>query len=433
MPDQQRRQRALASSRVRLVGITSSPLRPGRRTWRLRAIILLVLLSALSLGLFLSPPLQERIAQTRWYLTDETPPQMAIAVPAQTIRGVITASLVITDDGPFDLESLSLDGKPVSPTQQVVIDTATLPDGDHTLLAQAADRSRKHNAGKVGATFRSENTPPTLSATLDPPLVSQGQTLLIRLASSKPATITASLDGGPLNLAGPEGLSATAPSTHPCGGADCWALLGFGPEARAVTHTLTFRAVDRLGNSSQFSATFSVTVTRFVIEDIVLPPDRAGLANTDAETKRLDAAFATVSPSQFWQGRFVAPATGEVTAPFGEARSYDGGPVASHHGGVDLAAPFGGPVAAAAAGRVLLAGAFAIQGNAVLIDHGLGLVSAYFHLSAFSVKPGDMVRQGQTVGLVGNTGSSTGPHLHWEMRLLGQSVDPWEWTKRNIP
>ena len=158
-----------------------------------------------------------------------------------------------------------------------------------------------------------------------------------------------------------------------------------------------------------------------------------GLSNSPDESQKLAQASAVVTMAPLWQGLFRVPAPGEVTAPFGEARSYNGGPVASWHGGVDLAAPAGGPVLAAAAGRVVLAQKLTVQGNTVVIDHGLGLISAYFHMDAIQVKVGDAVKQGQAVGVVGNTGLSTGPHLHWEIRLGGVPVDPWQWTKRVVP
>jgi len=372
-------------------------------------------------------------ARLIWYLSDDAPPQVNVLVPTETVRGVITAVIVIRDQGPYLLEGISLDGRPLSPTLQLPIDTASLPDGEHALVIQARDLSRRRNLGQATAILHTENTPPTITLTLDPPLPAQGHALFLRLGLSKAATVTASYDGQPLPLIGPQGLQPANYSQQFCQPSGCWAMLGFAPDAPLVTHTLTFTGVDRLGNRRLFTSTFHITATRFPVERIVLPPDRAGLTNTVTETRRLETAFATLSPARLWEGPFMVPVSGEVTAPFGEARAYDGGPVASHHSGVDLAALPNTPVAAAATGRILLAERFSVQGNAVLVDHGLGLVSAYYHLAVISVKPGDLIRQGQTLGLVGNTGLSTGPHLHWEVRLRGVPVDPWEWTKRAVP
>ncbi len=397
----------------------------------LLALGLLVLLG----GLLYFPPWRDAVTQSRWYLTDETPPQVSIAVPTETVRGVITASVAVRDEGPYVLDSLHLDNQPLSVTIPLSIplsiDTAALSDGDHVLLAEASDLSSRRNMGWASAAFRTENTPPSVVVRLEPPQAAQGHTLLIRLGLSKPATVTASYDGKPLPIVGQDGILPNG--VQFCPAASCWAILGFAPDAKLITHTLAFGAVDHLGNASLMTTTFGVTATAWIVEDIVLPPDRVGLSNTATEDQHLAAALAAFSRTPLWQGPFQVPAPGEITAPFGEARSYNGGPVASFHAGVDLAAQANGPVAAAAAGRVVLAAKLPVQGNAVLLDHGLGLVSAYYHLSAIQVKPGDMVRQGQTVGLVGNTGLSTGPHLHWEIRLLGAPVDPWEWTWRAIP
>lgn len=92
--------------------------------------------------------------------------------------------------------------------------------------------------------------------------------------------------------------------------------------------------------------------------------------------------------------------------------------------GLDLRGRRGNPVYAPAAGRVLLTGRFFYQGNAVYLDHGLGLVTAYFHFSEIAVERGDFVEPGQLIGRVGSTGRSTAPHLHWSAYVDGHSVDP---------
>ena len=79
---------------------------------------------------------------------------------------------------------------------------------------------------------------------------------------------------------------------------------------------------------------------------------------------------------------------------------------------------------APAAGRVLLTGSFYYQGNAVYVDHGMGLVTAYFHFSSIAVEEGDLVAPGQLLGRVGSTGRSTAPHLHWSAYVNGENVDP---------
>ena len=94
------------------------------------------------------------------------------------------------------------------------------------------------------------------------------------------------------------------------------------------------------------------------------------------------------------------------------------------HNGVDLAAPTGTPVYATADGRVGMAQWYSSYGNYVQIEHGGQLQTRYAHLSSYTVQPGTMVRKGDLIGYVGSTGRSTGPHLHYEVRVAGESVDP---------
>ncbi len=94
------------------------------------------------------------------------------------------------------------------------------------------------------------------------------------------------------------------------------------------------------------------------------------------------------------------------------------------HTGIDIGAGYGAPVHAAATGVVVTAGVISGYGNAVVIDHGDGIATLYGHLSRFAVRTGQRVDVGQTVGAVGNTGNSTGPHLHFEVRVRGVPVDP---------
>jgi len=116
-------------------------------------------------------------------------------------------------------------------------------------------------------------------------------------------------------------------------------------------------------------------------------------------------------------------ARSRLTSAFGVPRTAAGGGT-RWHAGVDLAAPTGSPVAAAYAGRVTKAAWQGGYGLLVVVDHGNGLQTRYAHLSRLSVAPGQQVRQGELVGLVGSTGHSTGPHLHYELRRNGQPVNP---------
>ena len=132
-----------------------------------------------------------------------------------------------------------------------------------------------------------------------------------------------------------------------------------------------------------------------------------------------------------WQGLFIVPCEGGVTTKFAQQR-YINGAFASTHSGVDIGAAQGTEVKAAAAGRVIFADELIISGNTVIIDHGAGVYTSYLHLSEINVAVGEDIKQGKVVGLVGSTGFSTGPHLHWTLRVNGRIVDPFWMTENDI-
>ena len=144
-----------------------------------------------------------------------------------------------------------------------------------------------------------------------------------------------------------------------------------------------------------------------------------------AELAQINAARAMRSDSQGWRQTFLWPATGRISTLFGSQRIYRGEPGA-YHSGIDIARPTGTIVLAPADGVVVLAAAtpFTLEGNLLMIDHGMGLNTAFMHLSRIDVRPGQQVRRGQPVGAVGRTGRATGPHLHWSLKWREARIDP---------
>jgi len=154
------------------------------------------------------------------------------------------------------------------------------------------------------------------------------------------------------------------------------------------------------------------------------PPNPEYDARRTRELGAVKAARAEVSPLPFWRGAFIRPVPGRISTNFGAQRIYGDRPAAPH-GGMDIAAPTGTPVLSPTPAIVKLAtGPFALEGNLVILDHGAGLYSVMMHLSRIDVRPGQIVAQGQPIGLVGATGRATGPHLHWGMTWQGVRVDP---------
>lgn len=159
------------------------------------------------------------------------------------------------------------------------------------------------------------------------------------------------------------------------------------------------------------------------VEQKYVEPDEAVMERIVRENKIQLEIYNTPSPERYWQGGFIRPLDSAVVGKFGR-RSIINGEPRSPHGGVDLRGAVGAPVKAPAAGRVVLIMDSYFSGNMVLIDHGQGLISGYRHLSKVSVSQGQMLKAGQVLGLVGATGRVTGPHLHFDIRLMGAVIDP---------
>jgi murein DD-endopeptidase MepM/ murein hydrolase activator NlpD len=146
---------------------------------------------------------------------------------------------------------------------------------------------------------------------------------------------------------------------------------------------------------------------------------------TARERREIAAVYASLTPEAHWSEPFIVPIPGvEGGRNFGHRRVFNGQPRAPHSG-ADLRAATGTEIRAANAGQVVLAKNLFFSGNAVFIDHGLGVYTTYLHLSEIDVAVGDEVARGQVIGLAGATGRVTGPHLHWGVRVLDARVDPF--------
>ena len=150
---------------------------------------------------------------------------------------------------------------------------------------------------------------------------------------------------------------------------------------------------------------------------------RAALARVAREKAIIDHDLSRWSDDQPQSLRWQAPVPGARSSSFGTRRIFNG-ESRNPHGGMDIAAPAGTPVKVPLSGTVIDTGNFFFNGNTVFVDHGRGLISMYCHLSAVKVMPGQRIAAGATLGKVGMTGRTTGPHLHWGLNLNRAWVDP---------
>lgn len=207
------------------------------------------------------------------------------------------------------------------------------------------------------------------------------------------------------------------------------ALVGFDLEVKPTPQI--WRLAVLLPDQPPLTASGRLLLQRrvFPVQRLTLPPS---LVDLDPETERralsegqrLRTLYAMLTPERLWRGRFVRPIGGEEPGTgFGARRIINGKPRAPH-AGADFSAPLGTPVVAANDGRIALVDEHFFPGRLVVVDHGLGLYTLYFHLDEIRVLEGERVSRGQPIGTVGATGRATGPHLHFGVQVGAARVDP---------
>ena len=221
----------------------------------------------------------------------------------------------------------------------------------------------------------------------------------------------------------------------PVGKGEYAGLLGLDMQDKPGQHELTVQ-MEYPDRTARHRVTILLIKEDFKAQHLKLPKkmvdlDSETLARVRKESKLLHQAFESVLPKPLWNSQFIEPVQGRVSGRFGSRRVING----QHkrpHSGEDIAAPKGTPVVAMNAGLVRLTMDHFFTGKGVILDHGLGLFSMYFHLSAVDVTQGQMVEKGQPIGKVGATGRATGPHLHWGVRLNGSRIDPYSLLKVSL-
>ena len=202
---------------------------------------------------------------------------------------------------------------------------------------------------------------------------------------------------------------------------------------RATTNTRTTSA------ALTFIRTFVVAHAQYpqikvplTVEKKFTEPTPEQLQQIADSVKIKDDYLNRVTPDREWRGKFSAPADAPISDVYGSQRIFNGKAQRPHYG-LDFRVPSGTPVVTMNQGKVLLARFLYFEGNCVVIDHGQGLLTLYFHLSEIKVKEGDTVKKGEEVGLSGGTGRATGPHLHVAVRWQGTYLDPARLMQMPLP
>lgn len=258
------------------------------------------------------------------------------------------------------------------------------------------------------------------------PSIVHGQTGHIYVETTRPLAVSATWLGQPVVFSPihPDGLRQ-------------FALLPVDALQEPGAYDLVLSYTTARG--AQVSRTWQIQVEAgdYESQQIVVSDDKAAEMTPDtinAEREKVVTAWSQISPVLQWQGTFLRPIDPQypTTSPFGTRRDYSVADIGNFHAGQDFGAPEGVLVTAPAAGTVVLAERITVRGNAVILDHGRGIFTGYWHLSEIKVEVGQQVAAGDVIGIVGNTGLSTGAHLHWEMRINGVAVDPTQFLDEPV-
>ncbi len=265
---------------------------------------------------------------------------------------------------------------------------------------------------------------PVVRAEVSPQPVAQGETVAFRITTAEPATCGLTF------------LDQVEPCYDVDGTRTLWVGLAGLPALLPVGEVpLAISLRTDAGEVAEVTLPLVVTAGRYDYERIDLPADRQSLldpAASQSETARIASVRTLRSPARYWTYPFSLPVQSAVTSYYGSRRSYGYG-FGSYHAGTDFDGEIGMVVRTPTPGVVVLADTLVVRGNAVVIDHGWGVVSGYWHLARIDVEVGQEVSVGDQIGLLGNTGLSTGAHLHWELWVNGVAVNVLSWLRPDGP
>ena len=264
-----------------------------------------------------------------------------------------------------------------------------------------------------------------VSASIDPLPMVQGSTETIQVRAQEGTALSGMLVDKPLHFFPMDG--------------DQVALQGVYALLEPGVYPLRIEAALADGSKQAFEQMVLVTSGNYYSEVLSVPPETIDPVVSERENQQISSITSPSTPMQFWNGVFSSPGVypDQFTSRFGVRRTYHGiGTdlvVEGFHAGLDFAGGEGLQIFAPAAGRIVFAAPLTVRGNATIIDHGWGVYSGIWHQSEILVNVGDVVEQGQVIGLVGGTGRVTGAHLHWEIWVNGVQVNPMDWLNEAYP
>ncbi|MBH28359.1 MAG: hypothetical protein CL789_03890 [Chloroflexi bacterium] len=251
----------------------------------------------------------------------------------------------------------------------------------------------------------------------------QGQPVVISVDTDQETSVTGFFDGTKLNFSSINGRQVSFLGVHAMSDPGIYHLWVTATRSDDQIVTLEMR--------------LPVADAQYGSQSLVLGHDKAKLLEDEsvrvAEDQIILDTVSNFTENKLWEDGFDHPMSMDyITTRFGMRRSYNGKDYRTFHGGVDFGASEGTPIYAPAAGVVVMSKTLDIRGTTTIIDHGIGIFTGYWHLQESAVSVGQKLTRGDLIGYVGNTGLSTGPHLHWEVWVNGNQVNPLEWMKQDI-
>jgi hypothetical protein len=353
---------------------------------------------------------------------DETPPSVYIQVPERT-PAELPFDLVMTADEPVTY-TVTYGGLELSEVAQDYTVSLLAASGANVISITATDNADNQSQYEFVVygipTFQPQLQVPASVAPGEP----LGVTVLWDGSGAQPKTIDVSVANEIKQIFISDGKAVVL-----------WGVpLGTEPGPIPVSVSLT----DDYERTLTLEQTVEITPDTREIEELNLSSDTTSVITPEGrelEKTTMDGAYAKAAehPFPLWSEAFMQPIEGRFTSSFGSPRRYVAGGNVSYHYGADIAAPQGTPIYATNAGRVLVADFYPIKGGLVVIDHGASVYSIYMHQSKIVSKVGETVSRGQQIGEVGTTGLSTGPHLHWEIRVNQVATNPLTWVGKLLP
>ncbi|MGA9531200.1 MAG: peptidoglycan DD-metalloendopeptidase family protein [Anaerolineales bacterium] len=266
---------------------------------------------------------------------------------------------------------------------------------------------------------------PISAGSIEPAPAEQGSTVVIKVVLESGGQLQGTLADHDLNF-------------MDAGDGEWIALQGINALIDPGLYDLQVELLDETGELVfGFTQPFPIRSGGYGFDPVLFVPEETiGPENTVPEDEEIAQLVASATAEKRWQGPFEFPSdyyTESFPSFFGTRRNYNNTSYNAYHTGLDFYGGVGVEIKAPAPGTVVFSGPLTVRGNSTIIDHGWGVYTLYFHQSELLVEEGDQVDTGEVIGLVGGTGRATGPHLHWEVRVGGEPVQPLDWVERGYP